>query len=465
MTYTNLPHFRAAGPAGVTRLRAALDEPVAMLRLAVPIMLIALINMGMSITDTIMVSASFGTDALAAVAVGSDFYSILFYLGAGTIGGLVPFYTAAVTRADQKERARLERIGQAIVLLLLVVLVPVVWTAPNWLGLLGLDQGLLDAGRGYTRTMALTLAPMLGVMLYRTILTAAERPKVFLYVTGAMLPLNALGNHVLMHGFGPVPAFGPTGAGLSTLIVAMTSLVTLVVIARRSVPASLSGQRRIRWSDLAPVLRVGLPIGIATVAELGIFLGATLYAATLGAADVAAHTLTLRMAGVAYAVPAALLQAAMVRMARAEAQADPAQSRRAIQGALWLTCASGILLLLGLCGAAAPLSYAFFGQTAAGLAAASLSVTLLLLLGVMEFVANPGLGAAGILRGRKDARAPMLFTLAGYWLVGAPLGLWLSETGQQGIVGVWTGLAIGTTVTSGLMLTRLARLRLHTPPS
>jgi multidrug resistance protein, MATE family len=457
MTYTKLSQDRADGPARMTRLRAASDEPAAMLRLAVPIMLIALVNMGMSITDTIMVSASFGAEALAAVAVGSDFYSILFYLGAGTIGGLVPFYTAAVTRADQKERARLERIGQIIVLLLSAVLVPVVWTAPNWLGLLGLDQSLLDAGRGYTRTMALTLVPMLGVMLYRTILTAAERPKVFLYVTAAMLPLNAVGNHALMHGFGPIPAFGPTGAGLSTLIVAMTSLATLVVIARRSAPAIRTERSRIRWADLAPILRVGLPIGIATVAELGIFLGATLYAATLSAADVAAHTLTLRVAGVAYALPAALLQAAMVRIARAEAEADPTQSRRVVRSALWLTCASGTLLLLGLNAAAMPLSHGFFGQTAEGLAAASLAVTLLLVLGVMEFVANPGLGAAGVLRGRKDTRAPMLYTLAGYWLVGAPLGLWLSEGWRFGITGVWAGLAVGTTVTSGMMLSRLAR--------
>jgi hypothetical protein len=73
-----------------SRFRTALDEPFAMLRLAVPIMLIALVNMGMSVTDTIMVSAMSGPEALAAVAVGSDFYSILFYLGAGTIGGLVP---------------------------------------------------------------------------------------------------------------------------------------------------------------------------------------------------------------------------------------------------------------------------------------------------------------------------------------------------------------------------------------
>lgn len=453
MSYTNSPFLHTERRTGMARLRAALHELRAMLRLAVPIMLIALVNMGMSITDTVMVSASFGPEALAAVAVGSDFYSILFYLGAGTIGGLVPFYAAAAARSDLRERARLERIGRVIVLLLALVLVPVVWTAPGWLGYLGLDQTLLDAGRDYTHTMALTLVPMLGVMLYRTILTASERPKFFLYVTTAMLPLNALGNQALMNGFGPVPAFGPTGAGLSTLFVAVISCATLRVIARHTNPAKGATEERIRWNDVIPVLRVGLPIGIATVAELGIFLGATLYAATLSAAEVAAHTLALRVAGVAYAIPAALLQAAMVRMARAEG--DPKQARLVIRSALCLTWASGSLLFVVLAATAVPVSHTFFGPSTAGLAAAGLATSLLVLLGAMEFVANPGLGASGILRGRKDTRAPMVFTLAGYWLIGAPLGLWLSEGWQLGITGVWTGLAVGTGVTSGLMLFRL----------
>lgn len=152
------------------------EEGRSLLRLAAPIMLIALVNMGMSVTDTMMVSALFGAEALAAVAVGSDLYSIFFHLGAGVLGGLAPFYTAAVVRAEPQERIRLERIGRMAVALLGLLLVPLVWTAPDWLVLLGLDAALLQQGRACTRAMALTLVPMLGVMLYRTILTAAEKP-------------------------------------------------------------------------------------------------------------------------------------------------------------------------------------------------------------------------------------------------------------------------------------------------
>lgn len=465
MTTSSLAAVAVSDVAAPMRTLPIFGECRALLRLATPLMLIALVNMGMSVTDTLMVSAAFGADALAAVAVGSDFYSILFYFGAGTIGGLAPFYTAAVAKSDPPERARLERTGRMLVLVIAAALVPFIWTAPNWLGRFGLDHDLLAEGRGYTRAMALTMIPMLGVMLYRTILTAAERPKVFLKVTGAMLPLNALGNLVFMHGLGPIPALGPTGAGVSSLLVALVSLAILVLVARRAAPASAVAphQPTIRWRDLKPVLRVGLPIGVAMVTELGIFLVATLYAATLGAADVAAHTLTLRVAGIAYAVPAALLQAAMVRMARAETLGDPVARRSVTLGSLGLSMGAGTALLVGLALVATPLAYGVFDDTPAGLAAAGMAAGLLLLLGLMEVIVNPGAAAAGLLRGRRDTRAPMLFTLAGYWVVGAPLGLWLCEIRELGITGIWIGLAAGAATTTLFTLARLFSTRCRPP--
>lgn len=455
MSNANLASSSVTAPR-ITR-QGVLQEGRSLLRLAAPIMLISLANMGMSITDTMMVSALFGAEALAAVAVGSDLYSILFYLAAGVLGGLAPSYTAAVVHADPAERTRIERIGKAVVAMLGLMLVPLVWTAPDWLVLLGVDPSLLQQGRGYTRAMALTLLPMLGVMLYRTILTAAEKPKVFLKVTLAMLPLNAAGNWVFMLGVGPIPALGPTGAGVSTLIVAATSLAILVWVARSGghvAKASATG-RLVDWRGLIAVLRVGLPIGIATIAEVGIFLGATIYAATLGAADVAAHTLTLRTAGVAYAVPAALLQASMVRMARAEALRDHNLRHAVTVSSLALSLAFGAVICLVLTAGAAPLARAVFDGSEAGVAAAALATSLLVLLGVMEFLIGPGSAAAGLLRGRKDTRMPMLFGLIGNWAISVPVVIYLCEVRSLGITGVWIGLSAGALVTTALMLWRL----------
>jgi MATE family multidrug resistance protein len=208
-------------------------------------------------------------------------------------------------------------------------------------------------------------------------------------------------------------------------------------------------------AEAALVLRVGLPIGIATVGEVGIFLAATLYAARLGAADVAAHTLALRAAGVAYAVPAALLQASLVRMARAEGLGDRAAGRLVVASGLGLSVIAGFALAMAIAFVAAPLSTAFFGAGPAGAAAATIAFGLLLLLAGMEIVGNPGAAAAGLLRGRKDARAPMIFSLVGYWGVGAPIGVVLCEVQELGVTGLWLGLVVGSGISSLLSLARL----------
>jgi len=218
----------------------------------------------------------------------------------------------------------------------------------------------------------------------------------------------------------------------------------LVVVARRSLPPVIRAaaaadapwsRRRLAddWRGLRDVLRVGVPIGIAMTAETGIFLGATLYAATLGAAEVAAHTLTLRVAGLTYAGSAALLQAATVRTARAIALHEPGAARAVMTSSLGLAATGGAVLLLVLAAGARPLASGFFAASggehdaAIGLAAAEIAAGLLVLLGLIRLAGYPGLAASGVLRGRKDSRTPMLCMLAGYWGVGAPLGLYLCE--------------------------------------
>lgn len=458
MSAANTGFVSDAGPGMPAGWALHLGEGRALFRLALPIALIALVNMGMSVTDTVMVSALFGAGALAAVAVGSDLYSILFYLCAGILGGVAPFYTAAVTRADADGRRRLERTGWLLAGLLAALMVPLVWFAPAWLALFGLEAQLLAEGEGYTRSMALTLVPMLGVVFFRTILTAAEKPKVFLKVTLAMLPLNAAANYVFMAGAGPLPAFGPTGAGVSTLLVALASFAVLMVVARRAVSAlPADGMPSAERQDLAAVLRVGLPIGVMTATETGIFLGATLYAATLGAAEVAAHTLTLRMAGIVYAGSASLLQAAMVRMARAQALGDAALGRAVTLASLVIASVLGLVMLVLLGTGAGPLATAFFDDGAAGIAAAQIAAGLLVLLGLVQLAGYPGLAAGGLLRGRRDTRAPMVYMVIGYWVVGAPLGLWLCEMQDLGVTGLWIGLVAGTVVNTALTWLRLLR--------
>jgi MATE family multidrug resistance protein len=60
-----------------------------------------------------------------------------------------------------------------------------------------------------------------------------------------------------------------------------------------------------------------------------------------------------------------------------------------------------------------------------------------------------------MLRGLHDARVPALIAGVAYWLVGIPLGAWLSGGTKIGPSGIWWGLAAGLAVACCLLGPRL----------
>jgi MATE family multidrug resistance protein len=259
-------------------------------------------------------------------------------------------------------------------------------------------------------------------------------------VTLVAVPLNAGLNHALMFGVAGWPGLGLTGAGISSFIVACVTFGLFALQARRHGETGLAPA--LDPGAVREILRLGLPIGVATLSEVGVFLGATLFVATLSVADAAAHAVGIRTAGVVYAVSLGLLQATTVRMARAE---DPAAQRLVVTAGLALAAGAALAVSAGVALAAGPL------------AGSTMVMQVLLLLAVSELFGPLAAAASGLLRGLRITRSPMIYSLAGNWAVAAPLGIWLATAGGLGAVGVWIGLALGTAVATLLTLACLAR--------
>ncbi|MEQ8403444.1 MAG: MATE family efflux transporter [Roseitalea porphyridii] len=449
MTYFDMP--RAPGsPLRHAARNVSKAEAWAVLRLAVPLTGLALVNMAMSVTDTLM-TAAFGVEALAAVAVASDFYSIFFYLAVGCIGGLGPLYAAAHASGHADRLARLRTAGTITCALLAVPICGLLWQTPALLSLLGIDNDIADAGTGYVRAMALTVIPMLAVGVLRTRLTAIERPGVMLRITLCAVPLNAIFNYVLMYGAFGLPELGVTGAGVSSLLVGVLTLAALMREARR---VGDSGSGRVDPEDVAAIFRIGVPIGIATLAEVGIYLGATIYAASLSVTDAAAHAVAIRLAGISYAFYFGLQQASMTRLARV----DPESGRGGdvVGTTMVLGMAIGLSVCATLLVAAAPISnYALQGSPPA---AVGIAITVIGVLALTELFGPAGAGAAGLLRARAVTRPVMVYSLIGNWLVSGPLIAFFTIVFDMGAIGIWIAMATGTIVYSGLCVWALRNL-------
>ena len=70
--------------------------------------------------------------------------------------------------------------------------------------------------------------------------------------------------------------------------------------------------------------------------------------------------------------------------------------------------------------------------------------------------------ATGVLRGLGDTRTPMLWNLAGHWLIGLPLGYTLCFVSGFGVIGLWWGLSTGLMICGvSLLIVWARRIRGH----
>ncbi|MBC8338711.1 MAG: MATE family efflux transporter [Rhodospirillales bacterium] len=444
------------------RLRSfvTLAEMKALALLALPMTGVALVNMGMSITDTVMMGW-IGPTALAAGAVVSDLYSIVYYFMVGILSAVSPLIAHALGANRKDDVRRSMRQGFVAAVLLAGPAALAVVHAGDLLAVFGVERAVIDLGSGYALMMALTIIPMMFVAVWRNAFAALGRPRVFLAAIALALPANALANYVLMFGFGPIPAMGLTGAGLASALVAWCLVLGFAGFAavNKDMRAYRLFQRwwRIDRAGLEEVFRLGLPIGFSSIGEVGVFLISTVIISLFGTEALAAQAITIRMAGVVYAVTVGLSQAATVRVGYAAGQNNDLAIREAVWTAMTAGIVCGIAIFAGLAAVVDILPWMFLdGSSHAAGDVAVYAGGLLFLLGVLNLVQVPGVAATAVLRGFKETRAPMALCLTGYWLIGMPAGYVAAFPMGLGAQGIWMGLVTGVAATAVLMCLRLA---------
>lgn len=439
----------------------------AQLRIAGPLMLTALVNMGMAITDVIMMGW-IGPLALAAGAVASDFYSLVFYLCAGVIGAVSAIVSHA--RGARQHRVIRRTIQQALwaVALLAIPGVLAIWQAPKLLGLIGVQHEIIASAGDYARMMALTLVPMLGVAVWRQLLAAFADTRSIFRITLITLGLNAAGNYIFMFGKLGLPPLGLAGAGLSSFLCAVFMFAAFSLHVLRNPALSryrlLKTRARPDWPRLRELFRVGLPIGVSNLGEVGVYLLSTAVIGIFGAEALAAHAVALRMAGVLYAFPVGLSQAATVRVGLAAGAGDTAARSRAARTALGAAFSAGVLVIIAVAPAREVIAGLFVGDHDDARRIISYAALLLLALAAMQVFEYVGTVASGVLRGITDTRVPMLISVGSFWGVATAVGIGTGFGFEQQALGIWIGLGTGAFAFCALMLARLAQQGFHLRP-
>ncbi len=428
----------------------------AVLTLGLPLIGSHVAQFAITLTDAVMLGW-YSVEALAAEVLGGTLFFVLFIMGSGFAWAVMPMVAAAQAADDQTRIRRVTRMGAwASVLFGLATLPLMVWSTPVFLAL-GQDAAISGPAGQYLSIMGWGILPALWVMVLKSYLAALERTQVVLWVTVAAVGLNVLINHALIFGNWGAPELGVRGAAIASLTVNTASLLALAVYVMRVAPEHALFQRfwRPDAEALRAVFRLGWPIGITNLAEVGLFAASSVMMGWLGTVPLAAHGIALQITSVVFMVHMGLSNAATVRAGQAHGRGDRWALRDGAAVVLLLSLAVAALTM-GLFFAVPELMMGLFlgPDDPDRWAVIAIGTGLLAAAALFQLVDAGQVMALGLLRGVQDTRVPMIMAAICYWGVGVPASYVLGfPLGLEG-VGIWLGLAIGLACAAVVMLAR-----------
>jgi len=427
------------------------------LLLAGPLVIGQVTSFGMNFVDTIM-AGRLGRIDLGAIAIGSSVWAagLLFVLG------VLMSVSPAVSQLDGAGR-RLqagEMTRQALwIALAISVMMALGARNAGWvMAALEVEPSVAELALGYLKAMSWG-APALTLMFVLRFFsegTGYTRPTMYIGVLGIVL--NVPLNYVLMFGKLGFEPMGAVGCGWATALVFWLQFLGLALYIRcREHYAAFELYQRFSRPSLREIhglLRVGLPIGVTIFFEGSLFVSAALLIGTLGALPIAAHQVAINFASMAFMVPLGMAGAITIRVGNAIGRGDPHGAR-----------------IAGLVGIGLAAVFALFSATAMFLLpewiariytaereVIELAASLLMLAAIFQLSDGLQVASAGALRGYKDTRRPMIYSVLSYWAIGLTTGWWLTFEREWGAAGMWVGLIAGLTVAAVLLGGRFLRL-------
>lgn len=418
-----------------------------------------LAHIAIGVTDVFM-AGWLGPAILAAATLIATFFHLIILITIGFVVGVSPLLAKALGAGDTTAfQKNLAAMCQVLLIFLIPALLIMLFAEPA-LDILGQPAGLITIGSPYLLLLTATL-PFSILFAFFWIFTSIHGlGRLLFWVSILSLLLNAAGNYIFMFGWGPLPAMGISGLGLSTMMSAIIKTLVLVFfLLNKNLLASIPWKEiisRFHLDQIKQVLRYGLPMAFLECATMSFFAALVLMAGSLGALPLATFSLTLQLAEIGTGLSFGFSEAATIVIAYFIGAKDPQNRDKSLRHALVsgmgsMICYAGILLLWG------QEILAFFLNESDPSSQTVLKNTeiILVIASVCLIVDSGRIVTVGILRGLGDNSYPIYGTLICFWGLSIPAAYILGISLAQAVAGLWAGMALGMGAASLLLFGRL----------
>ncbi|HTM20025.1 MAG TPA: MATE family efflux transporter, partial [Kofleriaceae bacterium] len=309
--------------------------------LAVPLALGHMAQHAMQLVDTALLGR-YSEPALAGASIGGGMLFTVMVLGMGIILGMDALVPQAIGAGEHARARRILWQGLRLAVIVGLPLMAVAAATTLLLPLMGVQSEVAAEARAFIFGRMPSMVPFLLFASMRSYLQArgVTRPVVVAAIIGNIV--NGLADWILifgdggLHDFGlpgiGLPPLGALGAALATSTVTCISVLYLALAVRALEVPGAPSRAELRARDpevMRRIVRVGLPIGLHLMAEVGVFALTAMLAGRMGKTPGAAHGIAITWASMTFSVVIGLGAATAVRVGRAVGAADVPGTRRA----------------------------------------------------------------------------------------------------------------------------------------
>jgi len=430
------------------------------LALAFPIIAGEVAQMSLSLINSAMVGA-ISYQQLAAAALVMSVINIPYVFGIGITVSVSQLVSMANGRRDGRLVSHYLFNGFWLCALTAILIAGGLEFGKNILYHLDQDPVVAELAVPYLQIMGWGIIPMIMFMALKQFTDGLEFTKTAMIFSIGAIPLNVLLNWIFIFGHWGAPRWELYGAGVATFITRTVIFILLLIVVlshkifRRYI---IIGRRAwvFSWQAIKELLYIGIPSALQIGMEAGAFAVSGILIGTLGAVALAAHQIALSLASFTFIISMGLSQAGSIRVSNAFGRRNQLLITSIGKSTIYMALLYGALCAALFAILRFKLPFIFNSNKEV----VSLASLLLLFAALFQVSDSTQSIISGLLRGIKDVKVPTLFILIAYWIIGLPLGIYLTFIRKMGAVGIWIGFITGLTGSALFLFIRFRKMAL-----
>jgi len=427
------------------------------IKLAIPLSVSQLGHVLMGIVDTIMVGR-LGAESLAAAALVNSIFAILIVFGLGISSAVTPLVAVEKGAKNTKEYKPYLKNSLFINMLTATILGMLILPGSYVLNYLNQPVDVVAKAIPYFIIIGFSIFPVMFYQTYKQFLEGISDVKIAMYVNLLANVANIIGNWALIYGHLGFPALGLVGAGISTFVTRGLMSLSLFFYVKFSKKykdlLNNSEKTKLSKTKIKKLLSIGLPSSLQMIVEVTAFSSIGIMIGWLGTTQLAAHQIALNLASTTFMIMLGISAAGTIRVGNAVGEKDNKKIRYAGFTSIGLCIV--IMFLFGVIFIVfkdfIPLIYINDDRVI------KVVSNLLIIAALFQIFDGMQASSIGALRGLSDVKFPAYIIFAAYWIIGVPLGAFLTFYLKWDVYGIWSSFVFSLIFVGVLMAYRFHKL-------